>query len=74
MPSSGMLRCVTHVRTDASEQTIDAVIGVKGISELGTTLAVTNSYHSDNGGDTFVRNFSSYNSYMLPHPIRWNFA
>jgi hypothetical protein len=36
-----MLRRVALVRTDKSEERIAYIIRVKGISELGTTLAVT---------------------------------
>jgi hypothetical protein len=41
MVSSGMLRRVTLVRTDVSEELSASFIRVTGISELGTTLAVT---------------------------------
>jgi hypothetical protein len=41
MPSSGMLRRVTTVRTDVSEERIATIIiKVSRIGELGTTLAV----------------------------------
>jgi hypothetical protein len=43
MPSSGMRRRVAIVRTDDSEECIASIIRVKGISELGATLAVTNN-------------------------------
>jgi hypothetical protein len=41
MPSSGMLRSVTLVRTDVSEEHITCSFRLKIISELETTLAVT---------------------------------
>jgi hypothetical protein len=40
MASSEMLRCVTLVRTDVSEELSASIIRVKGIGELGTTLAL----------------------------------
>jgi hypothetical protein len=40
--SSGMLRSVTLVRTDVSEELSAYFIRVTGIDELGTTLTVTN--------------------------------
>jgi hypothetical protein len=46
MASSGMLRRVTHVRTDISEEPSASFIKVKRIGELGTTLAVTSNRHT----------------------------
>jgi hypothetical protein len=43
MVSSEMLRRVTLVRTDVSEELRVSVIRVTGIGELGTTLAVTSN-------------------------------
>jgi hypothetical protein len=43
MPYSGMLRRVTLVRTDVSEQLSASFIRVTRIDELGTTLAVTSN-------------------------------
>jgi hypothetical protein len=40
MASSGMLRRVTLVRTDVSEELSSSIIRVIRIGELGTTLAV----------------------------------
>jgi hypothetical protein len=42
MASSGMLRHVSLVRTDVSEELSSSFIRVTRISELGTTLAVKN--------------------------------
>jgi hypothetical protein len=41
MASSGMLPCVTLVRTNVSEELSASFIRVTRIGELGTTLAVT---------------------------------
>jgi hypothetical protein len=41
MPSSGILRRVTLVRTDVSEEGVACTIRVTRIGKLGTTLAVT---------------------------------
>jgi hypothetical protein len=41
MASSRMLRSVSLVRTDVSEELSASIIRVKRIGELGTTLAVT---------------------------------
>jgi hypothetical protein len=41
MPSSGILRCVTLIRTDVSEELGTSIIRLTRISELRTTLAVT---------------------------------
>jgi hypothetical protein len=46
MASSGMLRRVTHVRTDVSEELSVSLIRVTRIGELGTTLAVTSNRRS----------------------------
>jgi hypothetical protein len=43
MASSGMLRCVTRIRTDVSEEPSASIIKVTRICELGTTLAVTSN-------------------------------
>jgi hypothetical protein len=42
MSSYGMFRHVAFVRTDVSEEHIASIIRVETISEIGTTLAVTN--------------------------------
>jgi hypothetical protein len=42
MPSFGMLRRVTLVRTNVSEELSTSLIRVTRIGELGTTVAVTN--------------------------------
>jgi hypothetical protein len=46
MASSGMLRHVALVRTDIEEELSASFIRVPRISELGTTLAVTDNRHS----------------------------
>jgi hypothetical protein len=43
MASSGMLRRVALVRTDVSEELSASFIRVRGIGELGITLAVTSN-------------------------------
>jgi hypothetical protein len=43
MPSSGMLRLVTLVRTNVSRERSASIIRVTRICELGTTLAVTSN-------------------------------
>jgi hypothetical protein len=43
MPSSEMLRRVTAVRADVSEECISSIIRVTRISEVGTTLAITSN-------------------------------
>jgi hypothetical protein len=43
MPSPGMCRCVTLVRTDPSEESIASIIRVTRIGELETTFS--NNYH-----------------------------
>jgi hypothetical protein len=48
MPSSGMLRRVTLVRTQVSEElTAAPIIRVTRISEIGTTLTVKNGVFWD---------------------------
>jgi hypothetical protein len=43
MPSSGMLRSVTLVRTDVSEERCAYIIRVTRLGELGTRLAATSN-------------------------------
>jgi hypothetical protein len=43
MPSSGMLRCITLVRTDVLEECSASIIRVTKIGEVGTMLAVTSN-------------------------------
>jgi hypothetical protein len=45
MASFGMLRCVTLVRTDVSEELSVSFMRVT-ISELGTTLAITSNWRT----------------------------
>jgi hypothetical protein len=70
--SSGMLRHVSLVRTDVSEERIAYIIRVTRIGELGTTLAVISNRSTlrRNSGYTFLRNVSSYKSHMAWHPRR----
>jgi hypothetical protein len=70
-----MLRSVTLVRADVSEERVASIIRVTRISELGTTLAVTSNqrtqrrnntvlwYLPDDEGATFRRNVGSYKSH-----------
>jgi hypothetical protein len=53
MTSAVMLRRVALVRTYVSEELSASIIRVKRIDELGTTLAVTDSFHLDDGGAKF---------------------
>jgi hypothetical protein len=43
MPSSGMLRRVTLIGNDVSDERVASIINVTRIGELGTTLAVTSA-------------------------------
>jgi hypothetical protein len=43
MPSTAMLRRVTLVETDVTEEHLPSIISVTRIGELGTTLAVTSN-------------------------------
>jgi hypothetical protein len=72
MPSSGMLRSVTFVRADVSEELSASFIRVTGIGELGTLAVTSNrrtlrrntdSCHLDEGGAKFLRNVGSYKSH-----------
>jgi hypothetical protein len=58
MVSSGMLRHVSLVRTDVSEELSASFIRVTKIGELGTTLAVTSNRLTQNQ-TKFI-----YNSYQ----------
>jgi hypothetical protein len=68
-----MLRRMTFLRTDVSEELIAFMIRVLKIGELKTTLAVTSNLstlHPDEGGDTLLQNVGSYKSHMAYHPRR----
>jgi hypothetical protein len=54
MASSRLLRRVTVVRTDGSEERSASIIRVTRIGELGTTIAVTSNRRTLRGID-FVR-------------------
>jgi hypothetical protein len=76
MASSGMLRCVTLVRTDISEELSASIIIVTRSGDLWT-LAVTRNRrplrrntdtgHPDDGGAKFLRNIGSYKSHTSSH-------
>jgi hypothetical protein len=75
MVSSGMLRRVALVRTDASEEAGANFIRVTIIGELGTTqlqiatdvrceeIPSTDFCHPDEGGARFLRNDGTYKSH-----------
>jgi hypothetical protein len=71
MASLGMLRRVSLVRTDVSEELSASFIRVTRIGELETTLVtasvVPSSHtlvsHPDDGGARFLRNVGSYKSH-----------
>jgi hypothetical protein len=64
--SSGMLRRVTLVRTDFSEEPSATIIRVTRIGDVGASLAVTSksissdSCHPNDGGGKFLRNVGFY--------------
>jgi hypothetical protein len=58
MPSSGMLLLIARVRTGVSEENIASII---------TVTTIPDSCHSDDGGDTFLRNIGSYKIYTAYH-------
>jgi hypothetical protein len=53
---------VALVRTDASEENSASIIRLERIGD------VADSFHPDDGEDTFFRNVSSYKSHMASHP------
>jgi hypothetical protein len=62
MPSSGMLRRVTLVRTDILEELSPSFIRVTRISELGTTIVVTSNRRTQRIGISSQRaSVASYN-------------
>jgi hypothetical protein len=71
MPSSGMLQGGGFARVETLEERIAYISRVTRIGKLGTTLAVTNyrrtlrrnTYHSDDGGDTFLGIVGSYKNH-----------
>jgi hypothetical protein len=70
-----MLRRMALVSSEVSEEYINSIIRVTGISELGTTLAVASNSRTlrrnilvsslDVGGATFLRNVCSYKSHTV---------
>jgi hypothetical protein len=62
MPSSGMLRRVSLVRTDVSEKPIASIITVTRIGELGTLIDFC---HPGDGGVRFLRNVGSYKNHTV---------
>jgi hypothetical protein len=58
-----MLRRVSLVRTDVSEELSASFNRVTRIGELGTTLAVTSN--PDERGATFLRNIGSYKRHSV---------
>jgi hypothetical protein len=63
MVSSGMLRRVALLRTDVWEELSASIINVTRIGELETTLAVTSTWHPNDGGAKFLRNVGSCKSH-----------
>jgi hypothetical protein len=62
MASSGVLRRVSLVRTDVSEELSASFIRVTKIGELAL-FPVHRFYHPDEGGAKFIRNVGSYKSH-----------
>jgi hypothetical protein len=63
MPTSGMLRRVTLVRTDVSEERSASITRVTRIGDLGTTLALTNNRRTlrrNTMSKIFINYFESY--------------
>jgi hypothetical protein len=70
-----MWRRVDFVGTDVPEEHIASVFRVEKISDLGvlaliSSFRLSDSFHPDDGGDTFLRNVGSYNSHTKSHPRR----
>jgi hypothetical protein len=65
MESSEMLRHVVLVRTDVSEELSVSIIRVTGISELGTTLAITSNQHTLFGNELPVSKLSYTNLQLI---------
>jgi hypothetical protein len=80
IPSSGIWRYVTLVRTDVSEELSTSIIRVTRIGELGTTFAVTSDRHTLRrntkylyffvGGTKFLRNVGTYKGHTAAHSRR----
>jgi hypothetical protein len=63
MASSGLLRRVTLVRTDVSEDPGASFIRVTKIGELGTIQAATSNRRTLRINTRFLRNVGSYKSH-----------
>jgi hypothetical protein len=63
-------------KTDVSEERIASIIMVARIGELGTLVrrtqraSVSDSFHTDDGGDIVLRNVCSYKRHTESHPRR----
>jgi hypothetical protein len=57
-----MLRHVALVTSDVSEERISSIIRMARLGELGTTLAVTDSCHPDDGSARLFQNVGTYKS------------
>jgi hypothetical protein len=67
MPSSRMLRHVTLIRTDVSEERIASISFLRSMFQLLVTAnfvpCLADSCHPNDGGDANLRNVGSYKSH-----------
>jgi hypothetical protein len=68
--SSGMLRVVTLVRTDVSEEFSTSFIRVTRIGELGTTLAVTSNRRAPSVLTKDTRHNNPEDTVLYKNPVR----